>query len=268
MPRARSRRSRSTSATARRNRAFWEATAPQYEATHRRAISGERAASWGMWRIPESKLHLLGNVRGRRILELGCGGGHWAVALTRQGATVTGLDFSLSRLTQARSTARGSGVSVALVEANAERLPFRSESFDLVFCDWGAMTFADPHRTVPEAARVLRPGGRFAFSNSSPFRTVCQGRTTDRLGRRLLYDYFGLHRVDFPEETDYQLTYGDWIDAFGSAGLLVERLIETRPPARGRSSYLSRSEAAWARRWPIEVIWQLRKAGPSLEPPA
>jgi hypothetical protein len=128
------------------------------------------------------------------------------------------------------------------------------------------VTFTDPYRTIPEVARLLRNGGLFAFSNSSPFRSVCQNRKRDRLTRRLIYDYFDLHRVEFPDEVNFQLPYGEWIRLFSTNCLTVEDLIETRPPPGVQSTFLSKVEREWARHWPLEVIWRLRKVGPTPRP--
>jgi ubiquinone/menaquinone biosynthesis C-methylase UbiE len=72
------------------------------------------------------------------------------------------LDLSARQLEHARELTREAGVEFPLVCASAERT-LADASFDIVFCDYGAMTFADPYRTVPEAFRVLRSGGLLAF---------------------------------------------------------------------------------------------------------
>lgn len=145
------------------------------------------------------------------------------------------------------------------MRANAERLPFSTGIFDLVFCDWGAMTFSDPYRTVPEAARVLRAGGRFAFATVSPLRVVAQHRRTNRITPRLRYPYFGVYRVEYPSQVNFTLPYGEWIRLFRENGFSIERLLETQPSASARSRYLNHSESTWARRWPLESIWSVRK---------
>lgn len=217
--------------------------------------------SWGLWRVPESELRVLGEPRGKDILEVGCGAARWSFALARRGARPVGLDISSAQLAHAAKFLRRSGSKVRLVRGNAEQLPFPDSTFDVAFCDWGALTFCDPHRTIPEAARVLREGGRLIFSTSSPFRTVAQNRKTDRVGRKLLYDYFDLDRIEYPSgEVNFQLPYGGWIQLFVDNGFLVEGLTETRPRSGARSTYLSEAEEKWARRWPLEAIWRLKKS--------
>lgn len=219
--------------------------------------------AWGLWRVPESRLRALGNPRGRDILEVGCGAARWSIALAEHGARAVGLDLSPAQLAHATALLRTSRARVALVRGDAERLPFASSSFDLVFCDWGAITFCDPYRTIPEATRVLRPGGRLVFATASPFRAVSQHRRSDRIYHSLLYDYFGLHRIEYPNEVNFLLPYGEWIHLFAENGLVVESLTETQPRAGDTSAYLNRSEMAWARRWPLEAIWQTRKGEPA-----
>ena len=243
----------------RRNRRGWESSSASYERRHRRALQVAGGKSWGLYRVPERRLRLLGAVRGRSVLELGCGSATWSVALAREGAEATAMDFSRSRLLQARENVRRARAPVRLLEANAERLPFRAGVFDLVFCDWGAMTFAEPARTVPEVARVLRDEGRFVFASSSPFRMVTQRRPNGRLGKTLRYDYFPLGRIVFREGTEHTRSYSAWIRLFRENGLEIERLEEIPAPPGPPSTYLSRRDMAWGRRWPLESIWALRK---------
>jgi ubiquinone/menaquinone biosynthesis C-methylase UbiE len=245
-----------------RNKGYWDAKSGEYERRHGASLRAVRAMAWGFYRLPERNLRLLGPTQGRRILELGCGAGRWSAALKAGGGRPIGLDISGKRLAQASVIQRRQRIRFPLVHADAERLPFRAATFDIVFCDWGAMTFCDPHRTVPEVGRVIRAGGVFAFSTSTPFRSVAQERNRDRIGRNLRYPYFGLHQIDYPEETDFQLEYGEWVRVFRDCGFRIDRLIEPRARRFPVSSYLSAEESAWARNWPIEMIWRLiRESG-------
>jgi ubiquinone/menaquinone biosynthesis C-methylase UbiE len=153
------------------------------------------------------------------------------------------------------------GVEFPLVHASAEAVPLPDASFDIVFCDHGAMTFADPYRTVPEAARLLRPGGLFAFNHHSPIEVICWPLDSEHVGDRLVLDYFGMHRIDDGEDFSFQLPYGQWIRLFRANGFAIEDLIEPRPSADAASTYRNAEEQAWARRWPAESIWRLRRGG-------
>ena len=245
----------------RKNREMWNATSEEYEQRAASVLSGELAMAWGLWRIPEADLHVLGEVVGKDILELGCGAARWSIALAQQGARPVGLDISSQQLQHARQFMQEAGVSFPLLEASAESVPLPDASFDIVFCDWGAMTFCDPYRTVPETARLLRAGGLFAFMTATPISLLCQNMQTDQLEQTLMNDYFGMHRFEWENEVDFQLPYGEWIRLFRRSGFIVEDLIETQPAVGTTSAYRNASEIAWARRFPMENLWKLHKEG-------
>jgi SAM-dependent methyltransferase len=245
----------------RKNRRFWDSTSREYQDQHGARLR-RTAEAWGVWRIPESRLKALGNVRGKRVLELGCGAAQWSVALARRGATAVGIDVSVAQLEHARRAVARAGATVALVHGSAEELPFREGSFDLLFCDHGAMSFADPDRTVPEAARVLRPGGLLAFSIASPLHFLCWNPKTQHIDDRLHGDYFQMRSDENESSIQFQRPYGDWIRLFRRHGLLVEELLHLRPPARATTTYTDYVSLEWARRWPAEDLWRVRKPNP------
>jgi SAM-dependent methyltransferase len=244
---------------AHRNRAAWNADADDYQARHGRQLAGDGKA-WGTWDVPESELAVLGEVAGRDVLEFGCGAAQGSIVLAKAGARVVGLDLSEEQLRHARRLTAYAGVAVPLVHADAEAVPLAAGSFDIVFCDHGAMNFADPYRTVPEVARVLRPGGLFAFCHLSPIADLCWPDDADRAGDRLVRDYFGMHRIDAGDEVAFQLPYGEWIRLFRANGFEVLDLIEPRPAPDAVSTYRNDEDRAWSRRWPSECIWRLRRA--------
>lgn len=242
-----------------RNRAYWDRQSDEYQQRHKEFI-GRPEPRWGVWQIPESELGVLGEVSGQDVLELGCGAAQWSILLARQGARVVGLDNSARQLEHARELMAQAEVEFPLVHSSAEAVPLPDESFDVVFCDHGAFTFADPYKVVPEAARLLRPGGLLAFSKSSPFVAVCEG-PDEKIDTAFHRDYFGLHELDDGEVVTFELPYGEWIRLFRANGLVVEDLIEPRPAADATSTYWDESERDWARRWPSESIWKARKTG-------
>ena len=211
-----------------------------------------------MWSIPESELNVLGDVAGRDILELGCGAAQWSIGLARLGARPVGLDLSPTQLEQAREAVERAGLDFPLIEASAESVPLDDQSFDVVFCDHGAFNFADPRRLVPEAARVLRPGGLLAFSMPSPLLDLFWDHHKDELTDRLRNDYFGLSGFEDDDVVEFQLTYGEWIRLFNANGLMVEDLIELRAPEGATTTY-DLVPLEWARRWPGENIWKARR---------
>lgn len=242
------------------NRRLWDRLADEYQAKHGPQLAASGGLAWGVWQLPESELQVLGDVRGRHILELGCGAAQWSIALRALGANVTGLDISERQLEYARRLMVEADVEFPLVHASAEATPFEDESFEIVFCDHGAMTFADPYLTVPEAARILRPGGLLAFSMSTPILDIAWPPGTEHPSAELLGDYWHLHALEEPDEpVAFQLRYGEWVRVFGENGFVIESLIELRPPPDANSSYRDDIDREWARRWPMEHIWRVRQ---------
>lgn len=178
--------------------------------------------------------------------------------LQDEAGLMVGLDMSEQQLAAARCKSE----SLPLILANGEVIPVRDASVDLVFCDHGAMSWGDPHRTVPEAARVLRAGGRLVFNSSSPWVAICWDDKSDRLGRVLQADYFGMHRFaeDDQGAASYTLGYGEWIRLFRANGLEVEDLIELRAPDGRPSPYWPSDPPDWHRHWPAEMLWISTKA--------
>jgi ubiquinone/menaquinone biosynthesis C-methylase UbiE len=242
----------------RKNRRFWDQIARDYQRKHGARLA-RNAMSWGVWRIPESRVRALGEVEGRDVLELGCGAARWSAALAARGARAVGIDVSGNQLAEARRKLARRRPPVELVQGSAEELPFRDEAFDVAFCDHGAMEFADPERTVPEAARVLRPGGVLAFSIASPLLFMCWNPKTEKIEQTLHGDYFRMRSDTYEESIQFQLPYGEWIRLFRTHGLEVEELIHLRPSPRATTSYDDYIDLEWARRWPAEDLWRVRK---------
>jgi SAM-dependent methyltransferase len=243
----------------RKNRAWWDRTADGYQEQHGSQLNRRRDPAWGVWSIPEDRLAILGEVQGRDILELGCGAAQWSIRLATRGARVVGLDTSGAQLAHARRLMARAGVVFPLVHASAEAVPLAGGAFDVVFCDHGGMSFADPERTVPEAARLLRPNGILAFCTATPFLFLCFDPDRDSVDDRLHADYFTMRRWE-GNIVEYQRPYGEWIRLFRRNGFTVEDLIELRPPTRARTTF-DLVPLSWARRWPAEHIWKVRKDG-------
>lgn len=243
----------------RRNRHGWNAQSDAYQARHGGQLERNRLA-WGVWSLPESELGVLGDPAGRRVLELGCGAAQWSLFLAQAGAHAVGLDASERQLHHARVRLREAGVRLPLVHGRAEELPFADASFDLVFCDHGATSYSDPARSIPEAARVLRAGGRLAFNITAPLLELCWDPEREAVGDRLRRDYFGLRTTAEAEAmVGFTLPYGEWIRLFRRCGLQVDDLVELRPPVDAATSYTDYVDPAWARRWPAENIWVLSR---------
>jgi SAM-dependent methyltransferase len=241
-----------------KNRAHWDGQADSYEASHGKQLQRHPMA-WGCWSIPETDLNVLGDVAGKDILEFGCGAARWSIALTKTGAKCVGLDNSERQLQHARALMRSAGVDFPLVHASAEAVPLPDESFDIVFCDHGAMTYCDPYLTVPEAARLLRRGGLFAFSAATPILNICWNEEEDRVDEQLHANYFEQLRFEDENTVNFSLPYGKWIALFRRYGFTVEDLIELRAPKDKETTYADFVNPEWARKWPAEHIWRVRR---------
>ena len=218
---------------------------------------------WGMWRVPQSRLPVLpAELAGLSVVELGCGTGYVSAWLARGGARPVGVDVSARQLGTARRLQDAVGPRFPLLLADAERVPLRDGCADLVISEYGASVWCDPYRWIPEAARLLRPGGRLVFMAQSTLARLCvpeEGPATDRLVR----DLFGLHRVVRRDDEggEYQLfalPHGEWIRLLTRCGLIVEDLIEVRVPPGATNTDFPQLPDAWARRWPAEEVWFAR----------
>lgn len=244
-----------------RNRLAWDRLAPEYAEAGRRGWA-EDEPSWGIWGIPERELRLLPPVAGRDVIELGCGTAYISAWLARRGARVVAIDNSARQLDTARALQREHGITFPLIHGNAEAVPRPDASFDLAVSEYGASIWCDPYRWIPEAARLLRPSGDLVFLKNGLLRLLTTADDAERADDRLVRSYFELHRVEWSDDgsVEFDLPYGEWIRLFRASGFTVERLVELRPPADGSSGRHSFVTLEWARRWPSEEVWHVRKS--------
>jgi SAM-dependent methyltransferase len=219
--------------------------------------------SWGVFGVPEAEIDALGDVSGLDVVELGCGTAYFSAWLAKRGARPVGVDVTPAQLATARRCMAETGIEFPLVEASAEDVPLPDASFDLALSEHGASTWCDPYLWIPEAARLLRPGGRLVFLHATPFVFTHVPDVGDP-SRELQRPYFGMHRFQWTPEDgiEFQLTYGDWIDVLRGAGCDVERLVELQAPEHAtRHEYYADWDPEWSKRWPSEEIWVARKTG-------
>jgi SAM-dependent methyltransferase len=205
----------------RHNRTMWDKWAADYvEAGEKMWAAAE--PSWGIWNAPESAVGMLPeDLDGRDTIELGCGTAYVSSWLARRGARPVGIDNSEQQLATARRMQQEHGLEFPLHHGNAEEVPWPDGSFDFAISEYGACLWADPHRWVPEAARLLRPGGRLSFLTNSFLLVLCSPDEEDALTtERLHRPAFGMHRMDWEGDsgTEFHLSHGDWIRLLRGTG--------------------------------------------------
>ncbi|TWE12643.1 class I SAM-dependent methyltransferase [Rudaeicoccus suwonensis] len=218
------------------NRRWWDAEAAPYYLEHGDFL-GDEALVWGPEGHQESRLHLLGDVRGRRVLEIGAGAAQGARHLARCGAQVVATDLSHGMLRQAQAIDAGNAHGIPLVQCDAVELPFAADSFDIVFTAYGAVPFvADSAALMREAARVLHEGGRFVFATTHAIRWAFPD-VPGAEGLTAHWSYFD--RTPYVEQDDdgnatyveHHRTTGDRVREIHAAGLRLVDLVEPEWPA-------------------------------------
>ncbi len=219
----------------RASRGWWDSDADTYQAEHGEFL-GDVDFRWCPEGLREADAHLLGDVAGRHILEVGCGAAACSRWLATQGAQVVALDLSAGMLRHARMTDETTGVRVPLIQADALRLPVRDEAFDLAFTAFGAVPFIDDSAAVMrEVFRVLKPGGRWVFAVTHPIRWIFLDDPSDR-GLIATHSYFDRRPyVEYDEDgvatyVEHHRTLGDRIRELVGAGFVFQDLIEPEWP--------------------------------------
>jgi len=245
-----------------RNRAQWDDWAAEYERRGREQwAAGE--PSWGVRNVPESQVRMLdGELDGRDAIELGCGTAYVSAWLARRGARVVGIDNSPAQLETARRLQAEHGLEVELILGDAEHVPYPDASFDFAISEYGASIWCDPYAWIPEASRLLRPGGRLRFLVNSPLHLLCTPDAEEPAGDRLLRPYFGMHRFEWSDDdaVNFCLPHGELIAVLRASGFEIEELLEVRPP-EGSEPFVNYATLEWARKWPTEDVWKVRKRG-------
>lgn len=245
----------------RRNRAQWDMWAADYVAMGERAWRAEEP-SWGIWSVPESILGVLPpTVAGLDAIELGCGTAYVSAWLARRGARPVGIDNSDAQLHTARRLQREHGLDFPVLHGNAETVPLPDASFDLAISEYGASIWCDPFLWIPEAARLLRPGGRLIFLVNGVLAALTFPDEEGGLaGDCLLRPYFGMHRFEWSDDdsVEFHLPHGEMLALLRRCGFEVERLLEIRPP-EGSTTDFPLVTLEWARQWPCDEVWTARK---------
>ena len=244
------------------NRELWDKDVDFWAEVGERAWTHE--PSWGVWGIPETEVSLLpDDMAGMDAIELGCGTAYVSAWMARRGATCVGIDNSEKQLETARRLAAEHDVELELIHGNAEIVPYPDESFDFAISEYGVAIWADPYKWIPEAWRILRPGGELSFLGNHPLAMLCVPRDADEPARReLLYPYFEMHRIDWDDGKDagaeFNLPISEWMRFFDQVGFEIVAYHELRSPERSDEVQFF-ATADWAHDFPSEQVWRLRK---------
>ena len=246
-----------------RNREGWTKANSEYTDARASEAWAAEEITWGMFGPSDSELGVLGDVSGKDVIELGCGTAYFGAWLAKRGARVTGVDITPAQLETARRMSEETGIPLELIEANAEDVPLPDSSFDLALSEYGASIWCDPYKWIPEAARLLRPGGELVFLCNSVLVMLCSpdgGKVADRLVR----PQFGMHRMEWEDDdgVEFHLGHGDMVRLLRDTGFEVEGLWEIQASESAKThGYYDFVSVEWARQWPAEEIWKARKRG-------
>jgi len=218
------------------NLAWWDADADDYQAAHGDFL-GDADFVWCPEGVREAEAHLLGDVAGKRVLEIGCGQAACSRWLKGQGADAVAMDLSSGMLRHAREGNTRTGLDVPLLQATAESLPLASASLDIACSAFGAIPFVTSIEAVfAEVARVLRPGGQWVFSVTHPMRWIFPD-DPGPTGLTVTQPYFDrTPYVEVGEDgtatyVEYHHTMGDYVRALAGAGFWLHDVVEPEWPA-------------------------------------
>ena len=244
-----------------RNRAEWDRWAPEFEEVGHRNWSSDEP-TWGIWDVPDYLVGMMPDVHGKDVVELGCGTAYVSAWVAKRGGRPVGVDNSSAQLASARRFQSEFGLRFPLIQADVEAAPLADATFDVAISEYGASIWCDPYGWIPEAARLLRPGGELVFLVNGSILMLCVPDEEDvPAGERLLRPYFDMHRFEWSDDdsVEFHLGYGDWIRLLRSNGFEIENLKEIQPPEGSTTSYPFVT-LEWARRWPSEEVWKARRA--------
>ena len=245
------------------NRCYWDGMADQWVAAGERHWAADPA--WGTWSIPNEDAELLPDkMSGLRAIELGCGTGYVSAWMVRRGAHVVAIDNSQRQLDTCSRLQDEHDLHFETIHGNAETVPYPDAHFDFAISEYGAAVWADPYQWIPEAARLLCAGGQLVFLSNSPIQLLCVPQDGSDTTRQLARPYFGMHRLDWRNvEVDlggieFNLPISEWVSLFNQTGFAIEDYLELTAPTSAEGTRFG-VPAEWARHFPGEQVWKLRK---------
>jgi len=239
------------------NRALWAVVNERFTDAAAERLWSLPEPVWGLFEVPERDLAVLGPVHGLDVLELACGTAYFSAWLARAGARTLAVDFSHEQLLTARRLQAQVGPVFPLVQGDGERVPLAGGRFDLGVSEHGAAAWRDPERWLPEAARVLRPGGRLVFLTNSHLSALCVPAEEGVAGESLVRGQREAYRGRWPGGgVEFHPSHGDWVRLLRSSGFEVEAMHEIYAPPDGSDHvFYEIVSKEWATRWPAEELW-------------
>jgi SAM-dependent methyltransferase len=246
------------------NRRYWDGMADEWVASGERGWETD-APSWGCWHNPETELKLMpDDMSGMRAIELGCGTGYVSCWLARRGAEVVAIDNSERQLATAKRLSAEHAIPVTFHHGNAETVPYPDQHFDFAISEYGAAIWCDPKVWIPEARRILKPGGELVFLGNSPLSMICTPADGGDNDARLHRSYFDLGRLDWtksaedPGGMEFNMPISSWMQLFREVGFEVLDYMELQAPKGSPDQY--GTPGSWAESWPAEQVWKLRRS--------
>jgi len=219
------------------NAAAWDRHSAAYQAGARLPTD---VATYGPDIGTEADFRLLGDLNGKRVLELGCGGGQNSIAFAKQGATAIGIDFPAEQLAFARRLVEREGIKVELRQGDLADLAFlRADSIDLAFSAYAFGFVEDLNRVFRQVHRVLKVGAPLVFSLPHPAYDMIDDDDPDQplLIRR---SYFDRSAIDYEWNgipfTDYHHTISDLYMGLVRSSYRVDVILEPEPNPSGPRS--------------------------------
>ncbi len=189
----------------------------------------------------ENKLNIIGSVKNKKVLDLGCGGGQISIAFAKKGAKVTGIDLSDKHIEFAKKLAKKHKVKILFERGSFQKFPMiKSKSQDIVFSSWAFLYSPDLKQVFKEANRVLKNEGLFVFSQDHPF-FHCFGNNDLEIKQ----SYLKSGSAGNPNFMAFRRTISEIFNALKESGFNVEKIIEPK--------------SKWYARWKDEKYFNKKK---------
>ena len=180
-------------------------------------------------------LNLLGNLRGKSLIDIGCGPGNYSVEFAKRGANVLGIDLSQKMLDKARNNAKMADVKLTLQKSDARLIRCPDNSFDIAVIILAILN----EKIIKEAARVLKPSGLLLVSDIHPTLEAKGHWKSDKIGApRIVEDYFSREKkkwqINYDTEHTITLEYStqtieQCVNLIADAGFKILRIAEPKP---------------------------------------